>query len=112
MRIFAITAAVAALSLGATAVASPFSLNASTSVDHEPAEAESRGLIETIVDSTASAFSFVFTAGDPHEDGIILRYYKDKEGCTADETTEADIEPEADEEEKKLVGPEPIYFGF
>ena len=112
MRTIAISAVVAALSLGATAAASPFSFSASASVEGEKAGADSRGLVEIIVDSTVNAFDFMLSAGDPHEDGIILRYYKDKEGCTAEETAEADIEPEAIEEEKKLVGPEPIYFGF
>ncbi len=112
MRKIAILAAVAALSVGATAAASPFSLTASSSADQETAETESRGIVDIIVDSTVNAFDFVFSAGDPHEDGMTLRYYKEKQGCTADESAEAEAEPESEEEEQKLVGPEPIYFGF
>ncbi len=111
MRNLTITAAIAALSLGATAAASPFSFSASSETDRADAKADSRGLIETVLDSTASALGFALTAGDKHEDDITLRYYQKSESCEAEET--ADIEAEAEpEEEKALVGPEPIYFGF
>ncbi len=111
MRNLAITAAIAALSLGATAAASPFSFSASADAERGEAKAESRGLIETVLESTASAFGMAFAAGDKHEDDITLRYYHTNEGCEAEET--ADAETEAEPEEKKaLVGPEPIYFGF
>ena len=119
MRKFAIAAAAIAFSFGASAGASPFSLSVSAAGDSEKSNSAPRGLIEIIVDSTASAFGAVFsvsdkqTAGDKYDDAIVLRYYKNNEACPSSETAEADPEPEAEaEDDVKLVGPEPIYFGF
>ncbi len=110
MRNLAITAAIAALSFGATATASPFSLTTSSGGDSADKKSESGSVIETVLDSTAGAFQFFFTSGDKHEDDLVLRYKK-KQGCEAEETAETEAEP-ATEEKKALVGPEPIYFGF
>lgn len=109
MRNLVITAAIAAVSLGTTAIASPLSLSASS--DASEAKAESRGLIETVLSSTANAFGFVLTAGEKHEEDLVLRFYKKSEACNADKSTE--LEDDVEEIEKKaLAGPEPMYFGF
>ena len=114
MRLFVISAATAAvLTFGATAGASPFSLTASSSVDQDTANTESRGILEIIIDSTINTFDVVFTVGEKHDDGMVLRYYKDKTACSTEEKEETEIEPEeAEEDEASLVGPEPMYFGF
>ena len=111
MRNLVIPAAIAAISFGASAAASPFSLSASSEVDRSEAKTESRGLIETVLNSTANAFGVVFTAGEKHEEDLVLRFYKKSEACKADKA--ADLEVDVEEVEKKaLAGPEPMYFGF
>ncbi len=111
MRNLAITAAIAALSFGASAAAAPFSLNASSEADRGNAKAETRGFVETVLDTTTSAFGLVFTAGEKHEEDLVLRFYKKSEGCEADEVADAETVAEPDEK-KTPAGPEPIYFGF
>ena len=111
MRKLMVPAAIAALSFGASAAASPFSLTASSDVDRVDQKAESRGLIETVFSSTANAFGVVFSAGEKHEDDLVLRYYKKKEACEADESAELEVDVE-EVEKKALAGPEPMYFGF
>lgn len=109
MRNLVITAAIAALSLGASANAAPFSLSASSNAGE--AKAESRGLIETFLSSTADAFGLVYTAGEKHEKDLVLRYNKKGKACDADKAAELEVDVE-EIEKKALAGPEPMYFGF
>ena len=69
MRKFAISVAAAALSLGATAGASPFSLSVSTSGEKGTSESESGSLIERMIDSTVSAFGVLAPANGKHAAG-------------------------------------------
>jgi hypothetical protein len=106
---FAIIAAAGALSVSAHAAASPFNLTASSEKD-DSAETQSRSILDIALDATASAFGFVFTAGEKDED-IVLKYYNDVEGCEAKDAGENEIVLE-ETEKKAPVGPEPMYFGF
>lgn len=111
MRNYAIAAIASAACLSAPAFAAPFSVMASSEADTPKAQDNSRGLIESAFTATANAFGIVFTAGDQHEEDIILRYSENDESCPAEEDAESDGESE-EAEAKKPVGPEPIYFGF
>ena len=111
MRTIVIIAAAAALTAGAAASAAPFSLTASTDADRHEAKEDRSGLVNTLIRTTADAFGIVFSAGDHEEDDFVLRYREREEGCTADESAEAEGEAK-DAKKKTPAGPEPIYFGF
>ena len=112
MRLLTITAAVAALSFGASAGAAPFSLSTSSEIDRTAPKSDSSSLIERLVRSTATALGMELTAGDKQDEDLVLYFYRKSETCEG--KGDAEPQPEAEPEEKKaaLVGPEPIYFGF
>lgn len=111
MRILSITAAVAALAISTNAGATPISFSVSSNADHGEAASESRSLFDAVLQSAMTAVDFMFTAGDTHDEEMILRFYREDQTCESQKQAEDETEAEA-EEKKALVGPEPIYFGF